>query len=335
MLVLVANGPGAVAEEPGSSTIAVIGDIPYTAARLTAFPTNIGIINADPDVSLAVHLGDIKSGGTVCSDDYFATIRSDFDLFADPLVYTPGDNEWTDCHRPAAGGFQPLERLAKVRQVFFPTPGTTLGINKAQVSTQADDPAFSDYLENTMWSQSGVVFAALHVPGSNNDLVPWFGATSLSSAQQAEFDARLAADVAWLNQAFSAAKQSDAAGVALLLQADMWDVSAVGGDGLDGYDRIVARIGTLASKFERPVLILEGDSHVYRVDRPFVASDPLYGLHPLSPRGLEASNVTRIVVDGQNQADDYLKLRIDPEDPEVFGWTRCFYASAPAPCPVP
>lgn len=66
-----------------------------------------------------------------------------------------------------------------------------------------------------------------------------------------------------------------------------------------------------------------------------MASDPLYDLHPISPRGLEAPNVARIVVDGQNQADDYLKLRIDPADPDLFSWTRCFYAALPAPCPVP
>jgi hypothetical protein len=137
VLGFIAIGPSAVAQGPEPWTIAVIGDIPYTADQLTPFPTNIGTINTDPDVSLAVHLGDIKSGSTVCSDSYFATVRSDFDLFVYPLVSTPEDNEWTDCHRAAAGSYQPLERLGKLRQVFFPTPGTALGINEAHVSTQA------------------------------------------------------------------------------------------------------------------------------------------------------------------------------------------------------
>ena len=42
------------------------------------------------------------------------------DRFEGPLVHTPGDNEWTDCYRKKAGEFDPLERLAKVRAMFFP-----------------------------------------------------------------------------------------------------------------------------------------------------------------------------------------------------------------------
>ena len=84
-------------------------------------------INADRDVRLVAHLGDIKSGSTECSDAYFAQIRGQFDRFVDPLVYTPGDNEWTDCHRVNNGAYDPLERLAAIRDVFFDDPGRTLG----------------------------------------------------------------------------------------------------------------------------------------------------------------------------------------------------------------
>ncbi|WP_462203035.1 metallophosphoesterase, partial [Frankia sp. CcWB3] len=143
------------------STIAVIGDIPYGAAKIAEFPADIGKINADPDVSLVAHLGDIKNGSSVCSDSYFATIKSDFDQFQDPLVYTPGDNEWTDCHRANNGGYNPLERLGKLRQVFFPVPGRTLGVNARQVTSESADPAYAPFVENAMWTQSGVVFSTL------------------------------------------------------------------------------------------------------------------------------------------------------------------------------
>jgi len=110
-----------------ASTFAVIGDVPYGTAAEEHFPTFVQGINADPDVTMVTHLGDIKSGSTTCTDERFERVRHDFDGFADPLVYTPGDNEWTDCHRPNNGGYQPLERLAKVRSLFFSQPGTTLG----------------------------------------------------------------------------------------------------------------------------------------------------------------------------------------------------------------
>jgi Calcineurin-like phosphoesterase len=321
----VAAAPAPPAAAP--STIAVIGDIPYGAAKLAEFPTDIDKINADPDVSLVAHLGDIKNGSSVCSDSYFATIRADFDRFDDPLVYTPGDNEWTDCHRANNGGYVPTERLGKVRQVFFPVAGRTLGVNARQVVTEAADPAYASYVENTMWTQSNVVFSAVNVPGSNNDLVPWFGTTPLSAAQQNEYSGRLAADLEWINAAFNTAGQTGAAGVAILMQADMWDTSALapGGDGLTGFDPIVQRIGTLAHHFGKPVLILQGDSHSYRVDHPFTSTDPLYGIHPLAPDNLEAPNVTRVVVDGSANAADYLKLTVDPAAPGVFNWTRVYY----------
>ncbi len=306
------------------STIAVIGDIPYGAAKIAAFPADIAKINADPDVSLVAHLGDIKNGSSLCSDSYFATIKADFDQFQDPFVYTPGDNEWTDCHRANNGGYVPTERLSALRKLFFTVPGRTLGVNAIPVTTQSADPAYAPFVENAMWTQSGVVFSTFNIPGSNNDLVPWFGVTPLSADQQNEYSTRLDATLSWINKAFNTARQTDAPGVALLLQADMWDTSALtpGGDGLTGYDSIVKRIGTLASHFGKPVLILEGDSHVFRVDHPFTAADPLYGIHPLAPRDLEAPNVTRIVVDGSGQANDYLKLTVDPSTPGVFSWSR-------------
>ena len=108
-------------------TFAVIGDIPYGAAQIANFPNVIAQLNADPAVELVDHLGDIKSGSSVCSDEYFASIKAQFDTCVDPLVYTVGDNEWTDCHRVNNGSYNPLERLATLRTVFFPRPDYTLG----------------------------------------------------------------------------------------------------------------------------------------------------------------------------------------------------------------
>jgi len=64
-----------------------------------------------------------------------------------------------------------------------------------------------------------------------------------------------------------------------------------------GYDAVVRQIGTLAAQFGRPVLLLEGDSHVWRVDTPFTPGSPLFTMHPNTP---VAPNVTRLVVDGSS-----------------------------------
>ena len=302
----------------GPTTLAVIGDTPYGPAKLAEFPTLVARINADPQVRTVVHLGDIKSGSTVCSDTYFAQVRRLFDTFSDPIVYTPGDNEWTDCHRANNGAYFPPERLDALRRTFFPVPGQTMGTDKKQVLSQASDPSYPNFVENQLWMESQVVFSAINIPGSNNDLVPWTNVTPAQAAQQQpEFLGRLSADLAWLYKTFTTAIANNAQGVVLAIQADMWDTSETD---LSGFDTVVQRIAGLAQAFGRPVLLLEGDSHKFRVDHPFTPGDPLYGRHPMG--GLSAPNVTRIVVEGSTNPTEYLRLTVDPASPQVFTWQR-------------
>ena len=306
-------------------TIAVIGDIPYGAQKLAELPDLIDLINSDPKVDLVAHLGDIKAGSnSPCTDEYFSMIRALFDTFKDPLVYTPGDNEWVDCHVASKnnGLYTPTERLQAVRALFFPVPGQTLGGRKKQLLAEADDPANSAFVENVMWMESQVVFATLNLQGSNDDLAPWgtpLPADASSYPSQAQERAsRLQANSAWLNKAFAAATANGAAGVVLLFQADMWDATSA----LSGFDDVVRHIGALAQEFGKPVLLLEGDSHSFRVDRPYTTSSPLYGLHPATP---VAPNVTRIVVEGSAAGrTEYLRLTIDPKASagSLFTWER-------------
>src|SRR5262245_36568883 len=110
-------------------TLAVIGDTPYGPDKKAEFPSLVALINGDPKVDIVVHLGDIKAGSSSpCTDVYFDSIKTLFDGFKDPLVYTPGDNEWTDCHVASKnnGLYTPTERLQAVRALFFPMAGQTL-----------------------------------------------------------------------------------------------------------------------------------------------------------------------------------------------------------------
>jgi hypothetical protein len=305
-------------------TLAVIGDTPYGAAKLAQFPALVDLINGDPTVDLVVHLGDIKAGSNApCTNEYFGTVRALFDGFKDPLVYTPGDNEWTDCHVASKnnGLYTPTERLAAVRTLFFPVAGQTLGARKMQVLTQADDPANSAYVENVMWRQSEVVFATLNVPGSNDDLASW--GTPLPAdagnypSQAQERAARDQANAAWLDRSFALATETNAAGLVLMMQADLWDVTSA----LSGYDALVRQIGLRAASFGKPVLLLEGDSHEFVVQRPYSASSPLRLVHPNTPI---AENVTRIVVEGSAGRTEYVRLTVDPrtKDDVLFAWER-------------
>ena len=85
-----------------------IGDMPYHAPAL--FDQLIQRINAQP-VRFTIHVGDFKAGSTLCDDQTFDKVYRQFMAFDQALIYTPGDNEWTDCHRKNNGGYDPLERL--------------------------------------------------------------------------------------------------------------------------------------------------------------------------------------------------------------------------------
>jgi hypothetical protein len=293
----VGAGTGNTADHSANAvTFAVIGDVPYGTEQEAEFGDLIDAVNADPKVRLAIHVGDIKSGSTECTDARFQAIREAFDTFEDPLVYTPGDNEWTDCHRANNGTYNPLERLAKIRQLFFAQPGTALGRH----------PKTFDYepslVENVRWIESRVAFATLHVIGSNNGLSAWtgLGLTDPTPAQAAEVQARIEATLQWIDSTFDAAENAGLRGVVLAMQADTWSPTPGSAQQV-----IVDRIAERTASFDGQVLLIQGDSHVHTVDDP-----------------LDLPNFTRVVVHGETLPFEYLRLTIDPRDPDLFTLER-------------
>jgi hypothetical protein len=215
-------------------TFAVLGDVPYVEAQVPVLAAAIARFD-DAGAAFAVHVGDVKSGSARCDD---ATLAARRDLLAAspvPLAYTPGDNEWTDCGRPEAGGFVPKERLARLRSLFFAAP---LGAGALGAEAQEGWP------ENQRWRAGGVVFATFHVVGSRDDRV-----------HPADAAARRTADLAWLEATFSAA--ADAPAVVLFQQADP---QLSPRDFRSWTDAIAAA----ARAAGRPVLLVHGDSHLER-----------------------------------------------------------------------
>jgi hypothetical protein len=324
LVIALALWPGSVAASHGQGrtdepvTLAVIGDIPYTDAQLAGFPGLVADVNADPNVRAVLHLGDIK-GDQVCSDEFLESRRTLYETFDDPFVYTPGDNEWTDCHNPTFGGYIPTERLASLRTIFYPRPGRALGGRRPMfVRPQSRDRHFKEFVENVMWAQSGVVFSTVHVVGSNNDLVPWFGAaetTQQRGLRLAEVDRRTAAALDWLERTFALAGKRRARGIVISMQANLFLARLSPGADVSGFNAIVQRIADLASRFGGEVLLLEGDSHGYLVDEPLTSGSPEHGVTTQAP------NVTRIVVQGVPYVE-WLRLVIDPRSPQLFSWQR-------------
>jgi len=309
---LAGNGTPVNTGSANELTVAAYGDTPYSAALIAAQPDLIASMNADPKVDHVLHVGDTHSGSMLCDPGFNDLSLSWFESFKDPVMYTPGDNEWTDCHRPAEGKHDPLAELASVRSEFFPEHGVSLGGRKKQVLFQSDSIP-----ENVMWEQSKVVFVDISLPGSNNDLAAWgapYNTAAYKAAQAQEVNARTTADLEWLDRAFALAEANGAEGVLVFEQADMWDgpdsgrtgytqpIPAAGGAPATS-DSVIGKLTALAQDFGKPVLLIEGDSHNFKVDHPIAA----------------APNIQRVVVQGG--ADNpiaWLKVTISPGDSSVF-----------------
>ena len=158
-----------------------------------------------------------------------------------------GDNEWTDCHR---SGFDPVERLAKVRALFH--------------SRDPQLPRFERqaraYPEHVRWITAQVLFVTLNVPGSNNNL-------GRTPEMDREYAQRMQAVEAWLEDSFALAAREHLAAVAVLLQANPnFEHQPV--RGRDGYAGLRAAFAAHAARFTGPVLVVHGDTHRYRNDHP-------------------------------------------------------------------
>ncbi|GGW09236.1 hypothetical protein GCM10018980_22890 [Streptomyces capoamus] len=376
--------PAATASAADSPlTLAVFGDSPYgksayapggqtaDTSQFRKVPAFIGTINSDPTVSDVIQVGDIHSGKEFCTEDYDASIATTWQTFSKPLLYTPGDNEWADCHKASSltspgqgGGFydpslgaikyigasglstdpadcvsyrcgNPLDNLAKIRQDFFAQPGHTLGSGTLNVVSQAtaydpSHPGDAQYVENVMWAQNDIVFVTINVPGgSNNDADPWYKVPTATQAQTDERTDRAAADVRWLDAAFADAQARHAKAVVISTQADMWDLDGKSKDHLTNYEPIISEVAAKSTEFKRPVLMLNGDSHLYRSDNPLSPTAACTGeTDPATGSGIcthdpgnnawiehpyyNVPNFHRIVVHGSTTPLEWLRLTADP-----------------------
>lgn len=265
---------------PDAFSFALIGDAPYRTSDEARFATMLERINDDRSLHFVLHAGDIKSGHEPCTEALLRRRLAQFDAVRTALVYTPGDNEWTDCHRPAAGRFHPLERLETLRRLAFAQPRRSFGQQPITLQSQADDEFHGEFVENAVFVHRRVLFVTLHVVGSNNALRPWHGidrsdrTDSPRPERMAAFQRRQAANLAWMQFAFSQARAIGALGAVVLMQANPRFEIAPGHRERAGFDVVIDELRRLVLDFGRPVLLVHGDRHLYFNDWPLAADVP-------------------------------------------------------------
>jgi hypothetical protein len=273
---------------------ALIGDVPYDDIQITNyFPNLIEELNRAP-LAFVVHDGDIKAGHTPCTDAVFERVFIQFQTIQHPLVYIFGDNEWRDCGKVQTNAFEPLERLEKLRAMFA-AGHESLGQKKLVLARQSDSREYAAYRENVRWLMGGVLFAGLNVPGDDN----YFDSP--------EYAKRNAANLAWLKESFALAKEQALSAVLVVIQANPHFDLAATNRLRRGFNEFIQALEMEAITFRKPVVLVHGDSHYFRIDQPLMGSR--------SRRRVE--NFTRVETFG-NPDVHWIEVLVDVRDPNVF-----------------
>jgi hypothetical protein len=306
VVLLIATACGNAPESKpvgGDLTFAVMGDAPYYWHEARRYEHLVDALNAD-SLDWVIHVGDIF--WKPCSDEKMRERLEALQRIRHPVVYTPGDNEWTDCWGRREGGFVPRDRLDRLREIYFPSPGRSLGGAPMRVVFQASDSLWSEFVEHQRWTRGGIVFATLHLVGSRNGMEDFPGR---NEADDEEARRRTEAATAWLRDTFEEARATTARAIVLLQHADL-----VFEDPADEYRRafepLLRTLEEEVVTFDGPVLLAHGDSHDYIVDSPLV--DRRTG------RVLE--NFTRMQVMGSPEVG-WVRIAVDTTGP-TFAFAR-------------
>jgi hypothetical protein len=110
--------------------------------------------------------------------------------------------------------------------------------------------------ENRAWSRSGVHFVTLHIVGENDN-------RGRDAVQDAEVRCRGVGNSRWLERATRSAEATGAHALVVVTQANPWNATS------DVYDAFLEQFEGAARRLARPVLLVHGETHTYRVDYPF------------------------------------------------------------------
>jgi hypothetical protein len=330
--------------------IGLWGDLPYSAEQAAVIPNLIADMNSN-DLAFTAHDGDLRqgSGSPNCADGSIYTRASSyFGSLRAPAIFTPGDNDWTDCDRKSLGadGRNSLQELDNERAFFFHTP-YTLGRNQFLQEVQATPtckgfgssngnagpnsdvtmPQTATYTdvpcaENRRWIVGRVVYATINIQGSCNNLCDDY-------PDPVEYAARNAAGIQWMKDTFATAAAQDCVAVMFITQADPGfdDSTGVGAptrnantlvedDAMkltDGFHDFLVALRAQVIAFGKPVAYVHGDSHYFRLDKPLLDST-----------GKRITNFTRVETFGDHQPNlgdvNWLKVNVDPSNRDVFSY---------------
>lgn len=310
LLALAALLVGALTAAPGTQaatessyaarhgfSFAVIGDAPASYRDESIMSQVLAQIGQEAD--LVLHVGNIKGKNERCDDELYIRRRALFDTSPVPFVMTPGEHDWTDCDQAATGRYGPVERLTRLRELFFESP-QSLGALKQDLQRLSDTGRYRNYPENARWEYGGMLFVTLNMPGSHNNY-------RTGAGRNGEYEERIMANAFWVRQAFAVATREKYKGIVMAFEADPnfeGRLNLDASDGRDPYADFKATLARLAAKYPGQVLLVHG-AH----GNPGAAPKPD---HPLKVAGKTLDNVTRLKSFGASRPQYWRKVVIEP-----------------------
>lgn len=338
---------GCVANSNAETKFIVLGDIPYGADQAQTLESHIGPAIRDGGYPFVVHYGDIRAGYESCDGlfppnrDYKPTTEHQRDLIYGLLpgavFYSPGDNDWTDCDRKGRG--DALKSLKEVRSVFFTSANNLPNVSTWKVKRQ------DRYPENARWEYNDLLFATLHIVGSDNgryEIIPEDDANVKATLD--EVDARDEANRKWLDEAFSHAKTGSIKALVLFMQADPGEIEPYRWKDDEGipltkeeferkrqlpcsetvrvvcnaFLKFLHHLTDGANDLNKPVLLVHGSTNKFCLDKGF--------------GGWQAKKLWRLNGPGDFVTIDAAVVRFDAEAAAPFTVTGLFSEIAPPDC---
>jgi len=290
--------------------MALIADVPQWPAAEADTTTLLDQIGTQ-QVSLIIHAGGIKGDTESCGDALLGARLRVLDDSPAPLLYVPGETDWAECAKPVNGRFDAVERLNRLRELFYPVDAT-LGRRTIPVIRQSDQAMFRSFRENVRVVIGGVMVVGLNLPGDNNHF-------RSEGGRNGEFEDRREANRQWLNRAFSVATQRDLPGVLVVVHADPlfgngWEKRGKPTllDGFlrrgtrDGYLEFKRQLRDLTAKFPGQVLLVHASDNGFSVDRPLRDTG-----------GKIVGNFTRVALP-MGSPSRWVELTVTPNTRSVF-----------------
>ncbi|CAB3789603.1 hypothetical protein LMG28688_02923 [Paraburkholderia caffeinitolerans] len=299
----------ALAQDPSPSprySFAVVANVVTEPGDEITLQRLIDAIGRDPQLSFAVYDGNLKGPRETCTDRLYDRRRALLDASRVPLVFVPGQRDWSTCGGSGAGGYDPVERLDFLRQNFF-TDTNSLGQSPLTLTRESEVSRFRPYRENTRWQLGDTVFIALNAPDGNNHYLN-------AGGRNGEFEDRVIANGFWLEHAAEFARRRNARAIVIFMQGNAMPEQYEHQERFawlrfrrtprDGYTELRRSLTKLAETFRGPVILVQPETT--KLARGFTIDQPLR-----NEKGIRIANVTRIAFSLHDPLTQWLQIDAD------------------------